>query len=200
MDIEHLSRKAVILYGYISGCGGGALDEWQLRDKTGLSHGSVCAARKELVEAGLLTLGKEGRKMIYQLTSPEDESENDQSENDPSAVDQSENDREAENAPQERAESVAESASALQVVPPPPAPKAAVVKAGRRKFLLRRSRCAQLGMLICHGWKVLLTVLTTGFRPSPWSWGAVSTCPSRWSAPASISSMRRTMGRKTVIR
>ena len=104
MDIEHLSRKAVILYGYISGCGGGALDEWQLRDKTALSHGSVCAARKELVEAGLLTLGKEGRKLIYQLTSPAE----------PGEIDQSNVDHEAKPAP--------------QVVPPPPQPQAAVIK------------------------------------------------------------------------
>ena len=119
MDIEHLSRKAVILYGYISGCGGGALDEWQLRDKTGLSHGTVCAARKELVEAGLLTLGKEGRKLIYQLTSPEEPAEIDQSD-----IDQSNVDHEAKPAPQETAESV----PAPQVVPPPPQPQAAVIK------------------------------------------------------------------------
>jgi len=111
MDIEHLSRKAVILYGYISGCGGGALDEWQLRDKTALSHGSVCAARKELVEAGLLTLGKEGRKLIYQLTSPAEPAEIDQSD-----IDQSKVDHEVESVP------------APQVVPPPPQPQAAVIK------------------------------------------------------------------------
>lgn len=114
MDIEHLSRKAVILYGYISGCGGGALDEWQLRDKTGLSHGSVCAARKELVEAGLLTLGKEGRKLIYQLTSPAKPAEVDQSD-----IDQSKTDDEAEPVPQEK--------PVPAVVPSPPIPKAAVI-------------------------------------------------------------------------
>ena len=43
------------------------LDEWYIRDKTGLSHGTICAARKELVEKGLLRLGKEMRKMTYQL-------------------------------------------------------------------------------------------------------------------------------------
>lgn len=101
MDIDNLSRKAVILYGYVQGCGGGALDEWQLRDKTGLSHGSICAARKELVEAGLLTLGKEGRKMIYQLTGQAGPLEADASE---------------------------KPAPVPPVVPPPPAPKATVVK------------------------------------------------------------------------
>jgi len=65
MTLDNLSRKAVILYGYIQGCGGGALDEWQMRDKTGLSHGTICAARKELVDAGFLTLGKDGRRTTY---------------------------------------------------------------------------------------------------------------------------------------
>lgn len=46
MSIDDLSRKAGLLYGYIQRCGGGALDEWQVRDKTGLSHGSICAAPK----------------------------------------------------------------------------------------------------------------------------------------------------------
>lgn len=62
-----LSRKGKLLYDYIREKGGGALDEWFIRDKTGLSHGSFCAARKELVAAGLLQLGKDVRKTTYTL-------------------------------------------------------------------------------------------------------------------------------------
>ena len=62
-----LSRKGKLLYDYIREKGGGALEEWQMRDRIGLSHGSFCAARKELVEAGLLLLGKDVRKTTYTL-------------------------------------------------------------------------------------------------------------------------------------
>ncbi|SDZ98427.1 hypothetical protein [Selenomonas ruminantium] len=62
-----LSRKGKLLYDYIQEKGGGALEEWRIRDKTGLSHGSICAARKELVTAGLLVLGKDVRKTTYTL-------------------------------------------------------------------------------------------------------------------------------------
>ena len=110
MTIDHLSRKAVILYGYIQGCGGGALDEWQMRDKTGLSHGTICAARKELVDAGLLTLGKDGRRTTYLLTSQDDQS----------ADAPAEPDGLTEPAPAE--------AAAPVEVPPPPAVKAGLVK------------------------------------------------------------------------
>ena len=82
MTLDNLSRKAVIRYGYIQECGGGALDEWQMRDKTGLSHGSICAARKELVNAGLLTLGKDGRRTTYILTSQAEKSTGTQAESD----------------------------------------------------------------------------------------------------------------------
>ena len=62
-----LTPKAEKLLAYIQKAGGGVLDEWYIRDKTGLSHGTICAARKELVEKGLLRLGKEMRKLTYQL-------------------------------------------------------------------------------------------------------------------------------------
>lgn len=110
MTLDHLSRKAVILYGYIQGCGGGALDEWQMRDKTGLSHGTICAARKELVDAGLLTLGKDGRRTTYLLTNQADQS----------AGTQAEIDAKTETAPAEIAAPVE--------VPPPPAVKAGLAK------------------------------------------------------------------------
>ena len=110
MTLDNHSRKAVILYGYIQGCGGGALDEWQMRDKTGLSHGTICAARKELVDAGLLTLGKDGRRTTYLLTSQDDQS----------ADAPAEPDGLTEPAPAE--------AVAPVEVPPPPAVKAGLVK------------------------------------------------------------------------
>ncbi len=61
-----LTPKAEKLLAYIKKTEG-VLDEWFIRDKTGLSHGSICTARRELVEKGLLQLGKEIRKMTYQL-------------------------------------------------------------------------------------------------------------------------------------
>ena len=63
----NLTAKAKKLYACIQEKGGGVLEEWRMRDKTGLSHGSFCAARKELVAAGLLLLGKDVRKTTYTL-------------------------------------------------------------------------------------------------------------------------------------
>ena len=40
-----LTPKAEKLLAYIQKAGGGVLDEWYIRDKTGLSHGTICAAR-----------------------------------------------------------------------------------------------------------------------------------------------------------
>ena len=62
-----LTAKAQRLYDCIKEKGGGVLEEWRMLDKTGMSHGSFVAARKELVAAGLLLLGKNVRKTTYQL-------------------------------------------------------------------------------------------------------------------------------------
>ena len=62
-----LTDKAQRLYDYIREKGGGVIEEWRICDKTGMSHGSFVAARKELVAAGLLLLGKKMRKTTYQL-------------------------------------------------------------------------------------------------------------------------------------
>lgn len=99
-----LSAKAEKLLAVISSRGGGFIDEWQIRDKTGLSHGSICAARKELVDAGLLTLGKDGRRTTYLLTSQVDQSKGTQAKNSDKM------------------------ASPPAEVPPPPAVKAGLVK------------------------------------------------------------------------
>ncbi len=63
-----LSRKAALLLAYLQKTGGGSLDEWRVRDRTGLSHGSIVAARRELVAAGLVTLLKSCRHFVYALT------------------------------------------------------------------------------------------------------------------------------------
>lgn len=63
-----LSRKAALLFAYLQKTGGGSLDEWRVRDRTGLSHGSIVAARRELVAAGLVTLSKSCRHFVYALT------------------------------------------------------------------------------------------------------------------------------------
>ena len=60
-----VSAKAEKLLAVIQAKGGGILDEYLLRDKTGLSHGSIVAGRKELEMAGLLQLTKQGRKLYY---------------------------------------------------------------------------------------------------------------------------------------
>lgn len=62
-----LSDKARKLLMAIEKRGGGVIEEYQLRDATGLSHGSIVAARQELVAAGCLQLGKSCRKLIYTL-------------------------------------------------------------------------------------------------------------------------------------
>ncbi len=63
-----VSAKAEKLLAVIQEKGGGILDEYLLRDKTGLSHGSIVAGRKELEMADLLQLTKQGRKLYYTLT------------------------------------------------------------------------------------------------------------------------------------
>lgn len=63
-----LSDKAQKLLQVIEKRGGGAIEEYQLRDGTGLSHGSIVAARRELVATGRLQLSKSCRKLIYTLT------------------------------------------------------------------------------------------------------------------------------------
>ena len=78
-DVFYLEDKNVVLVHWKKYC---ELEQYrkpleaalQMRDKTGLSHGTICAARKELVDAGLLTLGKDGRRTTYLLTSQADQS------------------------------------------------------------------------------------------------------------------------------
>ncbi len=62
-----LSEKAARLLADFEAHGGGALMEWEILKRTGFSHGSFCAARKELIRAGLLVLGKDGKQTVYIL-------------------------------------------------------------------------------------------------------------------------------------
>ena len=63
-----LSRKAALLLAVLRRRGGGIIDEYLLRDGTGLSHGSIVAARRELLAGGQLQLAKQNRKLVYILT------------------------------------------------------------------------------------------------------------------------------------
>ncbi|SEH21831.1 hypothetical protein [Selenomonas sp. KH1T6] len=62
-----LSEKAERLWADFRQNGGGKLTEWEILKRTGFSHGSFCAARRELIGAGLLTLGKDGKQTVYIL-------------------------------------------------------------------------------------------------------------------------------------
>ena len=66
---RELTSKAELLLLDLQLNGGGALPEFDILKRTGLSHGSFSAARKELVEKGLLALSKAGRQTVYQLTA-----------------------------------------------------------------------------------------------------------------------------------
>lgn len=62
-----LTAKARLVYEDIAALGGGKVAERAILARTGLSHGSFSAARKELVEAGELSLVKDGRQTVYVL-------------------------------------------------------------------------------------------------------------------------------------
>ena len=60
-----LSNNAKKVYEVIKAAGGGVIDEYKILNRADLSHGSFSAARKELIDAGLLSLDKDGRKTVY---------------------------------------------------------------------------------------------------------------------------------------
>ena len=62
-----LSSKAKKLLQALQSRSSGTIEEYFLRDDTGLSHGSIVAARRDLAAAGLLTLHKQGRRLAYEL-------------------------------------------------------------------------------------------------------------------------------------
>lgn len=69
MTDTELTSKAGLLLLDLQMNGGGALPKFDILKRTGLSHGSFSAARKELVEKGLLALSKAGRQTVYTLTA-----------------------------------------------------------------------------------------------------------------------------------
>ena len=64
---DGFSPKAQALYAELERRGGGVIDEYLVRTRLGISHGSFSAARRELLDAGVLQLEKEGRHPVYIL-------------------------------------------------------------------------------------------------------------------------------------
>ncbi len=67
-----LSFKAERLYEVLKKRGNGLHPEISLRDPARMSHGTFTAARKELIEEGLLTVTYQGRKPYYEVHIEED--------------------------------------------------------------------------------------------------------------------------------
>lgn len=62
-----LSNREKLLFDAIRDVGGGIIPEDVLRQKTGLGHATLWAARHGLIEKGLLELGKKGGKTTFRL-------------------------------------------------------------------------------------------------------------------------------------
>lgn len=63
----NLSNREKLLYEAIRELGGGALSEDVLRRKTGLGHATLWAARRDLIDKGLLVVTRENRKSVFSL-------------------------------------------------------------------------------------------------------------------------------------
>lgn len=63
----NLSNRERLLYEAIQELGGGALSEDVLRRKTGLGHATLWAARRDLIDKGLLVVTRENRKSVFSL-------------------------------------------------------------------------------------------------------------------------------------
>lgn len=63
----NLSNREKLLYEAIRELGGGALSEDVLRRKTGLGHATLWAARRDLIDKGLLVVTRENRRSVYHL-------------------------------------------------------------------------------------------------------------------------------------
>lgn len=72
--MQELSNREKLLYGAIRELGGGVLSEEVLRRKTGLGHATLWAARRDLIDKGLLVVTRENRKSVFSLTAIEPES------------------------------------------------------------------------------------------------------------------------------
>lgn len=65
--MQELSNRERLLYEAIRELGGGAISEDVLRRKTGLGHATLWAARRDLIDKGLLVVTRENRKSVFSL-------------------------------------------------------------------------------------------------------------------------------------
>ena len=72
--MQELSNREKLLYEAIRELGGGVLSEEVLRRKTGLGHATLWAARRDLIDKGLLVVTRENRRSVFSLTASEPES------------------------------------------------------------------------------------------------------------------------------
>lgn len=72
--MQELSNREKLLHEAIRELGGGVLSEEVLRRKTGLGHATLWAARRDLIDKGLLAVTRENRKSVFSLTASEPES------------------------------------------------------------------------------------------------------------------------------
>ena len=72
--MQELSNRERLLYEAIRELGGGVLSEEVLRRKTGLGHATLWAARRDLIDKGLLVVTRENRKSVFSLIASEPES------------------------------------------------------------------------------------------------------------------------------
>ena len=72
--MQELSNREKLLYEAIRELGGGVLSEEVLRRKTGLGHATLWAARRDLIDKGLLAVTRENRRSVFSLTASEPES------------------------------------------------------------------------------------------------------------------------------
>lgn len=66
----NLSNREKLLYEAIRELGGGALSEDVLRRKTGLGHATLWAARRDLIDKGLLVVTRENRRSVFSCPLP----------------------------------------------------------------------------------------------------------------------------------
>lgn len=65
--MQELSNRERLLYEAIRELGGGVISEDVLRRKTGLGHATLWAARRDLIDKGLLVVTRENRKSVFSL-------------------------------------------------------------------------------------------------------------------------------------
>ena len=71
--MQELSNRERLLYEAIRELGGGVISEDVLRRKTGLGHATLWAARRDLIDKGLLVVTRENRRSVFFLPAAKDE-------------------------------------------------------------------------------------------------------------------------------